>query len=366
MTTPYFEKFSVPEAVITGFEGPEKRLEIDFKHNVNSLNGLRDIPQSAWQEMLDYAKCTIISHARNEYFDAYVLSESSLFVYPFKIMVKTCGTTTLLNCLPKLLEIASNCDLSVEFVMFSRKNYLFPQKQKGCHNNWNDEVNYLDTIFDGSSYIIGPTSSDHWYLYLADYSDTTRVIMPEKTLEIMMHKLDVGVASRFYRKEGTADKDKFPGVADLIEDSETDEFNFSPCGYSMNGLNKQAYYTIHVTPETICSYASFETNLSLKSYSKLISSVLSFFKPGTFTVTFFSEKATAVANNSNSDAFDLEMEGYVLKHKTFSELEGNCDVLLVNYESLEYASREKPQRKVKYSPGMMNDLQAPPPITIEY
>jgi len=224
----------------------------------------------------------------------------------------------------------------------------------------------LDSIFDGSSYIIGPTSSDHWYLYLADYSDTTRVIMPEKTLEIMMHKLDVGVASRFYRKEGTADKDKFPGVADLIEDSETDEFNFSPCGYSMNGLNKQAYYTIHVTPETICSYASFETNLSLKSYSKLISSVLSFFKPGTFTVTFFSEKATAVANNSNSDAFDLEMEGYVLKHKTFSELEGNCDVLLVNYESLEYASREKPQRKVKYSPGMMNDLQAPPPITIEY
>jgi S-adenosylmethionine decarboxylase len=162
----------------------------------------------------------------------------------------------------------------------------------------------------------------------------------------MMHKLDIGVATQFYRKEGTSDKDKFPGVADLIENSETDEFNFSPCGYSMNGLNKQAYYTIHVTPETICSYASFETNLSLGSYSKLISTVLDLFKPGTFTVTFFSEKATAVAN-STDHPFDLEIEGYVMRHKTFSELEGNCDILLVNYESLDYASREKPTRKVK-------------------
>jgi len=187
----------------------------------------------------------------------------------------------------------------VEFVMFSRKNYLFPSKQKNPHNRWEDEVSVLNSVFDGNSYVIGPTSGDHWYLYLADYSDTSRVIIPEKTLEIMMHKLDIGVATQFYRKEGTSDKDKFPGVADLIENSETDEFNFSPCGYSMNGLNKQAYYTIHVTPETICSYASFETNLSLGSYSKLISTVLDLFKPGTFTVTFFSEKATAVANSTD-------------------------------------------------------------------
>jgi len=297
MTTPYFEKFLLPEAVVTGFEGPEKRLEIDFKHS---------------------------------------------------------STTTLLNVIPKLLEIATNCDLTVEFAMFYRKNYLFHHKQKDPHNRWEDEVSLLNTIFDGNAYTIGPTSGDHWYLYLADYSDTTRVIMPEKTLEIMMHKLDEGVASQFYRKEGTADKDKFAGVADLIEDSETDEFNFSPCGYSMNGLNKQSYYTIHVTPETICSYASFETNLSLGSYSKLIAKVLALFKPNTFTVTFFSEKATAVAT---ADPYELELEGYVIKHKSFSELEGNCDILLVNYESLDYASRERPQRKLKLpSPSVTQSI----------
>jgi len=344
MTTPYYEKFCEPAAVVTGFEGPEKRLEIDFKHNPATFNGLRDIPQSTWQEMLDFAKCTIISHTQNEYFDAFVLSESSLFVYPFKIMVKTCGTTTLLACLPKLLEIAQTCDLSVEFVMFSRKNYLFPDKQNQLHNHWDNEVRYLDTIFDGTSYIIGPMSADHWYLYLADYSDHSRVISPEKTLEIMMHKLDAGVAAQFYKKDDTSDKDKFPGVQELIEDSETDEFNFTPCGYSMNGLAKQAYSTIHVTPEAICSYASFETNLSLPSYTKLITAVLALFKPGTFTVTFFSEKATAVPTTA---PFSIDLDGYIMKHKSYSELEGNCDILMVNYESIDYASRERPARKVK-------------------
>jgi len=338
---PHFEKEPL---ALSGFEGPEKRLEIDFKHNSDSLNGLRALSAEQWQEMLNFAKCTIISHAQNEYFDSYVLSESSLFVYPFKIMVKTCGTTTLLNCIPKLLEFANNLDLQVEFVMFSRKNYLFPSKQKGPHTIWNDEVKYLDTIFDGTAYTIGPSSSDHWFLYLADYSETTRVIMPEKTLEIMMHKLDSNVANQFYKKEETGDKDKFPGIADFIPDSETDEFNFSPCGYSMNGLKKESYYTIHVTPEAHCSYASFETNISLSSYTSLINHVVAFFKPGKFTISFFSEKPTAAAR---IDPFDVDVHGYVIKHKNISELEGNCDITMLNYESVDMADLPKVTKKIK-------------------
>jgi len=219
---------------ITGFEGPEKRLEIDFKFNPANLDGLRQFSEGKWQEMLNYAKCTIISRTKNEFFDSYVLSESSLFVYPFKIMVKTCGTTTLLYCIPKLLEMAEECGLEVEFVMFSRKNYLFPKKQLNPHNFWEEEIGYLNTYFDGNSYVIGNMATDHWYLYLADYSESARIVLPEKTVEIMMHKLDSAAAAQFYRKEGTEDKDKFPGIAELLPESETDEFNFTPCGYSMN------------------------------------------------------------------------------------------------------------------------------------
>jgi len=332
---------------ISGFEGAEKRLEIDFKFNPNTLNGLRDISPETWSKILSLVKCTIVSSAKNEYFDSYVLSESSLFVYPFKIMLKTCGTTTLLKCIPKLLETAKQkCDLNVEFVMFSRRNYMFPKKQHVIHRTWESEVKCLNEIFDGTSYIIGPMSSNHWYLYLADYSDTTRVVVPERTLEIMMNKLDASSASQFYRKEGVADNDKFPGIADLIEGSETDEFNFSPCGYSMNGLAKQSFYTIHVTPEPHCSYASFETNISLPSYNKLVNHVLDLFKPGTATITFFTEKSST-SPGVFLNPFDLELEGYCLKHKTFSELEGLCDVLMLNYESNEIAMQPKPPKAIK-------------------
>jgi len=329
---------------VSAFEGPEKRLEVDFKINPSRPLGLRIYSKEQWQELLNYANCTIISSLCNEYCDSYVLSESSLFVFPAKMILKTCGTTTLLRTIPKLLEYARGCQMSIEYVMYSRKNFLMPEKQIAPHTSWNDEVEYLDEYFDGQSYLMGPITKDHWYLYVADYSDPCDAASKEVTLEIMMHKLDPAAAAQFYRKEGTGDKDKFPGIAELLPESETDEFNFTPCGYSMNGLLKQAYSTIHVTPEPHCSYASFETNASSACYNALISQVLAIFKPGTFSISFFTEKGSSAIT---SIPFTVEMEGYVVKHKTVSELEGNCDVVLVNYESVEYASRPKLPKKIK-------------------
>lgn len=329
-----------------GFEGPEKRLEIDFKLlDPSRTLGLRAICREQWQELLDLAKCTILSMKSNESFDCYVLSESSLFVYPTKIMLKTCGTTTLLRCLPKVLEYAQSCDLQVQFVMFSRKNFLFPHLQPYPHNNWKVEVEFLNTIFDGNSYTLGPTNDEHWNLYIADYHDNPSFRTYEQTMEIMMRDLDRDCARKFYRTEDKQDTDKFPGIDALIEGSETDEFNFTPCGYSMNGLNGEAYYTIHVTPESHCSYASFETNLSLPCYSKLISNVLDIFKPGTFTLTIFTEKHESGVQDQSSE---LDIPGYQLKHRTFSQIEGNCDILFCNF--------------VQENPDTVRKIRAPPSL----
>jgi len=319
---------------VVGFEGPEKRLEIDFKPNENMPRGLRSLCREHVNELLDLARCTIVSSTSNEYFDSYVLSESSLFVYPYKLMIKTCGTTTLLNCIPRLLEMAASIDLSVELVMYSRKNFLFPQKQMYPHISWSDEVDYLNKMFDGTAYVLGPITQSHWYLYLADYSEHRGIHEDGKqiTLEIMMHDLDIEAASRFYRKEGIRDDDKFPGIADLLPGSETDEFNFTPCGYSMNGLNNEAYYTIHVTPEPHCSYASFETNVALSSYVKLISNVCEIFKPGSFTVTLFNESGKIDHEYCLQQGNNLNVPGYSIKHRTFCELEGCMDVTLCNYK----------------------------------
>jgi len=87
-----------------------------------------------------------------------------------------------------------------------------------------------------------------------------------------------------------------------------------------------------VTPESHCSYASFETNISVADYSELINNVLAIFKPGTVTVTCFAEKADV----HECEAFSPTLDKYVLRHKTFSELEGNKDITLCNFASKDF------------------------------
>eukprot|EP01115_Flamella_aegyptia_P006136 TRINITY_DN2582_c0_g1_i2.p1 TRINITY_DN2582_c0_g1~~TRINITY_DN2582_c0_g1_i2.p1 ORF type:complete len:343 (-),score=93.48 TRINITY_DN2582_c0_g1_i2:8-1036(-) len=314
-----------------GFEGPEKRLEVCFKRNYDRPEGLRSYTKDQWQEMLNFSACTIISTKKNEYFDSYVLSESSLFVWPFKLMIKTCGTTTLLRILPTLLSYAKQVDLEVEFVQYSRKNFLFPHVQKAPHTDWSLEVKLLNEHFDGNSYILGPITGDHWYLYTADYSQPYEETTKETTLEIMMHHLNPRAAAKFYRAPETGDQDKFPGVAELVAGQDTDEFNFTPCGYSMNGLVDETYSTIHVTPEAHCSYASFETNWNLSTYKRAITRVFELFQPGTVTLTLFSD------STSSSRSMDLvEIPGYVMTYKTHCEMESNRDVVLIQYDSFEH------------------------------
>lgn len=76
-------------------------------------------------------------------------SESSMFVYPHKLILKTCGTTTLLMALPRILELAKNlCGFEkVWRIFYSRKSFMFPDRQCGPHRSWHDEVSYLDKHF---------------------------------------------------------------------------------------------------------------------------------------------------------------------------------------------------------------------------
>ncbi len=58
-----------------------------------------------------------------------MLSESSLFTYPHKLVLKTCGTTALLRCLPLLLVLTKSYDMSIDWVGYSRKDFRYPEMQ---------------------------------------------------------------------------------------------------------------------------------------------------------------------------------------------------------------------------------------------
>ena len=374
--------------------------------------------------MLDMVNCKILSVLESDNVDAYLLSESSMFVFAHKLILKTCGTTTLLLGLQRLLHIAA-VDAGFPFhnarsvndikaaatpyrVFYSRKNFLFPDKQRGPHRSWKQEVKYLDDTFDGgSAYMVGKMNGDHWYLYITSPNQAltpprtpevgtngmpARVKIPagsasipsmgseqsDETLEILMTDLDLETAKQFYLsnasavaneklaaeakrarreaqdslgslEEHTEEVDIFSNTGsgavgdqalDNVEaltteghalgtvvsehcglsavyptsvypDARVDAYLFGPCGFSANGVipaphsttptssgdKKSAashYFTVHVTPEPNCSFASFETNVpggqSGRTTAEIIQHVVGIFRPGRFSVTLFEAK----------------------------------------------------------------------------
>jgi S-adenosylmethionine decarboxylase len=65
-----------------------------------------------------------------------------MFVFHNRLVLKTCGTTTLLNAVPRIFEIARDyCGLDdIESLFYSRKAFLFPERQIFPHGKWGDEV----------------------------------------------------------------------------------------------------------------------------------------------------------------------------------------------------------------------------------
>ncbi|KAI8906827.1 S-adenosylmethionine decarboxylase proenzyme [Gorgonomyces haynaldii] len=326
---------------LSGFEGPEKLLEIWFPGQVSAERaGLRSVDRFVWENMLKIVQCRVLSVIRNEFCDAYLLSESSMFVYNNRLMLKTCGTTTLLHAVPEILRIATTIGLAkIESFFYSRKSFLYPERQEWPHGKWGDEVAYLDDIFpsnqfDTSGYVLGKINGDHWCLYTCSpggldsdgnpvlVNDVDEVQSPgecddDVTLEIMMTELDPERMKKFWRTPQEQEqallghnvnalKHKFTGaehrvftetgISKIYPGSIVDDYVFDPCGYSLNGLLDEYYYTIHVTPESICSYASFETTVPIKAlkegmdysaFSEVIDKVLQVFNPGKFSTTLF-------------------------------------------------------------------------------
>ncbi|XP_019393459.1 PREDICTED: S-adenosylmethionine decarboxylase proenzyme isoform X1 [Crocodylus porosus] len=292
------------------FEGTEKLLEVWFArqepHQGKGSGDLRTIPRFEWDKLLENVHCLIISVTKTDKQEAYVLSESSMFVSKRRFILKTCGTTLLLQALVPLLELArkhSGFD-SIQSFFYSRKNFMKPSHQEYPHRNFQEEVEFLNEIFpNGAAYCMGRMNSDCWYLYTLDFPENRVINQPDQTLEILMSELDPVVMDQFYMKDGVTANDvtRMSGIRDLIPGSVIDATMFNPCGYSMNGMKSDGtYWTIHITPEPEFSYVSFETNISQTSYDDLIRKVVDVFKPGKFVTTLFVNQSSKCRTVSSS------------------------------------------------------------------
>ena len=297
---------------LSGFEGFEKRLELHFfgdDRNIFHL-GLRKLDFECIQQTLQAVQCTVVSAVGNSYFDAYVLSESSLFVYPTKIIIKTCGTTQLLKSIQPLIYYAHHhLGLTLTSCRYTRGSFIFPKSQPFPHTSFKDEVSYLEdtlppTLHHRKASIMPSKSSSHaWHVFTAR-SPVPHHVPPYSnqqqpyTMEICMTELDQTLARKFFRLPGdgktgdSAGKEmtELTGIDEINKDALICDFAFDPCGYSMNGMHGDWYSTIHVTPEDGYSYASFEcvgyinNDLDI-DIVHVLRKVVQIFRPGTMSVS---------------------------------------------------------------------------------
>ena len=210
------------------FEGSEKRIEIRFSGGGGGGGGepttrrsLRSISRRDLESMLSYAECEIISTLSGVHADAYLLSESTMFIEESAIVLKTCGTTKLLAAVPAIIALAKSVsNAEAVYVRYSRASYLFPEFQPDVHRNWAEEVRVLKAFFcrdfgcTGNAYVMGDSIVGlRWHVFTI----AKEKILPsvqrlsasmnaaeaglEPTVEICMTGMKKEVARRFFRDD---------------------------------------------------------------------------------------------------------------------------------------------------------------------
>lgn len=307
-----------PSEPISFFEGPEKTLEVEFQGAKN--HSLRSASRQSWDTVVEKAAATILHHISNDHFDSYILSESSLFVTDNKVIMKTCGTTTLLHALPEIHRVGESVGLQIGFTTFMRKDLQAPDRQEIPHRSFGEEIDFFADFFhtqgDIVGQVMGPVTSDRLHLCTSPTLPLPLCCQPAVdsscTVNMMMYGLNAAAARKFCKSSASetgAEMTTKSGIRALLPaETEIHEWAFDPCGYSMNALTGKFYSTAHVTPESSCSYASFETTIASWNEDN-ICQVLDVFLPSRFTITksyshgFEQSSFSAVLKDSDGRVF---------------------------------------------------------------
>ena len=260
------------------FEGSEKKLEIIL--NNDSLK-LLDQPPSFAQSLIKKARTQCIHQFSNAVCQAYLLSESSLFIWNHRLLLITCGKTTLANALLYLIKRVGQKNIQACF--FQRKNEFFPLKQK---TSFHKDVSQIRKKMKGSAYRFGDLDEHHFFLFHLDkeFSPSPK----DQTIEILMYSLPHPLSSLFSNPKTTAEEiQKTLNLSEFLPNFTIQDHTFKPEGYSLNAIRGREYCTIHATPQKLGFYISFETNME-ESFQSITQKTLLLFKPLKFDLIVFS------------------------------------------------------------------------------
>ena len=262
------------------FEGSEKKAEIIVA--ANSINLLTDIADSFWQDMVTHAKAQILSSISNEHCKAYLLSESSLFVWPDRLLIITCGTTRLVSAVEFFLR--QHEPKTIQQVIYQRKNEYFAHSQP---TSILDDITALNEFHSGTTYRFGELDSHHGYLFSMDVDFKAQ--NSDRTYELLIYQINQQAVTAL-TKEGLNNSAIFNYLKldQILENFTVDDYVFEPFGYSLNAISKTGdYFTVHVTPHAHSSYISVESNIDLLEYLDLFLDTL---QPASFDLMTYNDE----------------------------------------------------------------------------
>ncbi len=247
------------------YEGTEKRLEITVKEK-----DLLQFPESFWERMLAQAETVILSKIKNQHICAYLLSESSLFIWQNRLLLITCGNTHLVKAAQFFQKrIAKE---KIQSLLFHRHQAVQPELQK---TTFSQDSILLNADLQGTT--------QHWRgQYQGDlffFGKLAEDALNKKTI-LMLH----GLSSTFARRleAGAACTREIAAtlaVQQFFPQLHIDQFTFNPKGYSLNAICAAHYLTIHITPETLSTYLSLESSLDAQLIAPYIEHLRALFSP---------------------------------------------------------------------------------------
>ncbi|GLX81126.1 adenosylmethionine decarboxylase [Thalassotalea eurytherma] len=260
------------------FEGSEKKAEIVIDSQQLSL--LDDFADEFWASLVECCNAQILSHISNEQCKAFLLSESSLFVWNDRLLILTCGVTQLINSVEYFIQQVG-VD-KIQQVIYQRKNEYFAHEQASC---FGDDIKSLGQYVKGKAMRFGELDSHHNYVFHQDNDYLASA--EDKTYELLAYQINSEASKVLTTAHLSAQKIRqFLTIDSMLSGFLIDDYVFEPFGYSLNAIKGDQYLTIHVTPQEDSSYVSFESNLNLVELAPQILAVL---QPASFDLITFNE-----------------------------------------------------------------------------
>lgn len=248
------------------FEGSEKKVQIIV--NDKKLSLLTDIADAFWHGLVNSSGAKVLSTIENNHCKAFLLSESSLFIWPHKLILITCGTTQLIKAIEFFIDEFSL--QPIEQIIYQRKNEYFSYAQPSC---FSQDIKVLRQYVSGAAYRFGAVDSHHNYLFHQENGYKANI--NDKSYEIVAYHISNSASKLLTHGNLTANEIRtLFQINELFPNFTIDDHVFHPFGYSLNGIENENFFTIHITPQAESSYISVSANFDLIALLPKLISIL--------------------------------------------------------------------------------------------